>query len=720
MHGFSISTVSRDHAGRQMGFCWSGRHARGLSFAARSARSVIAGRGFPDFLEAAMNDNRGWKIVGLALTATFLLGLHSIPLAAAPTNVTTYHYDNERTGWNPNEKILTPGNVDLWFGLLHTVPSCDSSPLTGGFSPSRGLPVPDCIDDQVDAQPLIVTNQPIKNKGTHNVVYVATEANTIYAIDTDTYKILLQPNFGTPVPQSALPGQCFNNATHVGINSTPVIDAATGTMYVVVYSYENNSAIYRLHALKLDDLTDKVPPVTITASHKVTGRQKQVDFNPGTQRQRAALLLTNGNIYAAFASFCDFKADNSRGWLLGWKAGSLTPLAHNELTDTQNSDETPPPPPPKSKEPNLNNYFLSSIWMSGYGVAADAAGNLYFVTGNSDTKPAHNLQESAVKLSPDLSSVLDYFQPEDFASLDIDDSDFGSGGLLVLPDRSGSAARLAVAAGKDGRLFILDRDHMGALDHVDIGGCWCGPSYFKGSDGVGRVVTSGGHRLKVWKLQTSPVPLALEGISHADISDDYYDPGFFTVVSSNGIRDAVIWAVSRPASKNPEQLVLYAFDAAGGHLFSAGAGTWPKPSPTRSANPNTVPLVANGKVYIASYKQLAIFGLLSPLAVSAEGARIIEEPSLETAAAPPPPAFSGSIVYGTIESIDAERLVVELRTGRMLAIDLTDALREHLTVVPYVGEGVMVRGTFDARGTLRAQVMLRADHPAGWGPDQLD
>jgi hypothetical protein len=362
MHRLSLFTACRNYTGGRMRCCRSRRDIRRLSFAARSA---IPGLGFPDFLETAMNHNRNWRIVSLALPAAFLVSLHSNPLAATASNVTTYHYDNQRTGWNPNEKILTPGNVDLWFGLLHTVPSCDSSPLPGGFSPSRPLPIPDCIDDQVDTQPLIVTNQPIKNRGTHNVVYIATEGNTIYAIDTDTYEILLQPNFGTPVPQSALPGQCFNNTIHVGINSTPVIDPAAGIMYVVVYSYENNSAVYRLHALKLEDLTDKVPPVAITASHKVTGRQKSVDFNPGTQRQRAALLLTNANIYAAFASFCDLRHDNSRGWLLGWgwKAGSLTPLAHNELTDTQNSDETPPPPSDPT-QPNFNGYFLSSIWMS--------------------------------------------------------------------------------------------------------------------------------------------------------------------------------------------------------------------------------------------------------------------------------------------------------------------------------------------------------------------
>jgi outer membrane protein assembly factor BamB len=653
------------------------------------------------------------KIVGLALTGPFLLWSLSVALAIEPqfpTNVTTYHYDNQRTGWNSNERILTPANVgSSTFGLLHSVFLDDPY-------------------DQVDAQPMIVANQLIRHKGIRNVAYVATETNRIYAIDTDTGEILLRPKLAEPVPQSALPGNCNNNLAYVGINSTPVIDLGSGTMYVVVYSYEtpipssvaNPTAVYRLHALRLDDLTDKPPPAIVTASHQLVDGTMYA-FNATNQRQRSALLLANGNVYAAFASFCDIHSNDSRGWLLGWEAGSLKPLNANELTDKERRGQA------SLHGSNIpDQFFLSSIWMSGYGVAADSSDDLYFVTGNSNGVQVNyntNIQESAVKLSPDLTAVIDYFTPFDFATLDEKDNDFGSGGLLVLPDQPGGR-HFAVAAGKDGRLFFMDRDNMGQFvpngpdvpQNVDIGRCWCGQSYFEGSDGIGRVVTSGGFQVKVWKVLSagSRPPLALER-SYIQIADDsLHDPGFFTTVSSHGFQDAIIWAVARPRSAFGLGFILAAFDPSQNSprpLFIGSPGIWPN----NYANPNIVPMVANGQIYIASYRELSIYGI----GAEGGGAQIAQEASLEIPVASPPASLTGSVVWGTIESIDRDRLVLQLRTGRMFRIDLADAVRAHLTVVPYVGEGVMVKGTLDERDTLHAQVMLRDDHPATWGPDQL-
>jgi hypothetical protein len=195
---------------------------------------------------------------------------------------------------------------------------------------------------------------------------VSTEGDTIYAIDAEAGTVLLKPNFGAPV---GFPLGCNNNGPNVGINSTPVIDLTSNTLYVVIYTQDSTGPAYRIHALDLGSLTDKVAPQLITAAHTLTNGTT-FNFNATYQRQRPGLLLANGNVYAGFGSFCDFAANVSRGWLLGWSTGSLTPLPANQVFDTQAS--------------STNNFFLSSIWMSGYGLAADDSGNILFVTGNSD------------------------------------------------------------------------------------------------------------------------------------------------------------------------------------------------------------------------------------------------------------------------------------------------------------------------------------------------
>ena len=293
--------------------------------------------------------------------------------ASAQVAVTAYHYDNKRTGWNSNETTLTPTNVaSTSFGLLHTV----------------------TLDDQVDGQPLIVPGVTItagNSQGIHDVVYVATEGNTVYAIDAHTGAVLLNPNFGSPVPR---PLGCNNNGPNVGINSTPVIDLVSNTMYVMVYTNDATGPAYRIHALDLGSLADKVSPQLVIASHTLIDGTT-FRFNATYQRQRPGLLLANGNVYAGFGSFCDLGANLSRGWLLGWEAGSLTPLTANKILDTQ---VTSP-----------HNFFLTAIWMSGYGLASDDSGNILFVTGNSDPSGTTydgvtNIQESVVKLSSDLTS----------------------------------------------------------------------------------------------------------------------------------------------------------------------------------------------------------------------------------------------------------------------------------------------------------------------------
>jgi hypothetical protein len=524
-------------------------------------------------------------LAGIA-SLVFILFL-AASTVAAQTAVTTYHYDNNRTGWNSTETVLTPANVATSkFALLTTV----------------------TLDDQVDAQPLLVPGVNITtggHQGTHDVVYVATENDTVYAIDATAGTVLLSQSLGKPVSS---PLGCNNNGPNVGINSTPVIDTSSGTLYVIVYTQDSTGPKYRLHALDLGSLTDKMTPQVVTASHTLADGTSFV-FNATYQRQRPALLEANGNIYAGFGSFCDYYANLSRGWLLGWNAASLAPLSANQLNDTQASSP--------------NTFFLSSIWMSGYGLAADDSGNIVFVTGNSDYSGTTydgvtNIQESVIKVSPNLTNVVDLFTPSNQASLDESDADFGSGGVLVLPDQPGKIPHLAVAAGKVGSMFLMNEDHLGGysttknnvLGNYAIGGCWCGESYFVDpNDGAARVVSSGNRSVGVWKLQTSPHP-ALSYFTHSKaMSGGGQDPGFFTTVSSNGKASPIIWAVSRPYSQQANKVFLYAFDPESGspmtQLFRGEAGAWPN----FGGNSNLVPVVANGKVYVSSNKQLQIFGL---------------------------------------------------------------------------------------------------------------
>jgi hypothetical protein len=506
----------------------------------------------------------------------------------AQASVTTYHYDNYRTGWNSQESVLTPATVSgPSFGLLETV----------------------ALDDQVDAQPLVVPNVAITAGGyqtRHDVVYVATEGNTVYAIDVHNGAVLLSRNLGTPV---SYPLGCNNNGPNVGINSTPVIDAASKTLYVVAYSQGPSGPVYNIHALDLGSLQDIVPSQTVVGSHKLTNGTLYT-FNASVQRQRPALLLANGNVYAGFGSFCDFAANQSRGWLLGWKANSLTPIPANQIIDKQ------------AKSPD--DFFLSSIWMSGYGLTADDSGNIVFVTGNSDPSGTTydgvtNIQESVIKLSPDLLSVLDLFTPDNVGALDEGDTDFGSGGALVLPDQPGQIPHLTVAAGKFGSMYLMNEDDLGGysptgnnvLGTYQVGACWCGQSYFVDpSDGLARVVSSGGSNMEVWKLQTSPSPSLTKVSSSTSITIGPQNPGFFTSVSSNGTATPIIWALSHPANSRLAPITLYAFNPEGPGttltpIFKATAGNWPNVT----GNSNLVPVVANGQVFAASNKQLQIFGL---------------------------------------------------------------------------------------------------------------
>lgn len=637
-------------------------------------------------------------MISRRFTASVILSFSVLAINTAPAqtfNVTTHHYDNLRTGWNSSETTLTPSKV-------------------GGASFQLQNQI--TLDAQVDTQPLLLTNQVI-NGVTHDVLYVTTENDTVYALDAASGAVLLTRSLGTPVPISALPGECGNNSNIVGINGTPVIDTVAGILYVIAYTYESSQPVYRLHALKVDTLVDAVTPVVISASATLANGLPY-DFNPGANRQRAGMLLANGNVYAGFASFCDINANLSRGWVLGWQTGTLAPLAANKLNDT------------RAKSPS--SFFLSSVWMSGNGLASSAAGDLYFVTGNSDPQGEQynhitNISESAVQLSADLSTVKSLFTPTGTANghvtLDEEDLDYGSGGLMLLPPQSVSSNNLAVAAGKVGILYLLNADNLGngatnftgkPMGQVNIGGgCWCSPSYFTDSDGVGHVVSSGGNNVVIWKVAGGTEVHLQKGATSSAIAGGQ-DPGFFTSVSTNGTmaNSAVIWAVGRPVDSSPADVTLYAFNIAGKQLFSGVAGTWPN----TGGNANIVPVVANGKVYVASYEQLSIYGLGAGTAAAAESVRT----QANHAGAVQIALSAGQHeISGTVQSIDSATITVRTRTGALITVDGAAAFANFQAAPPSVGHGILVRGTIDEAGVVHADTLLHAkDNPAMWLPDR--
>src|SRR5258708_5415605 len=477
--------------------------------------------------------------------ARLLLGqpVHQIPKIA----VTTYHYDNLRTGWNSHEQILNP--------MLNA----STNPVT--FRPGevhRLKVVP--LDDTVYAQPLVVPNLTI-NGAKHDVVYVVNEHNTVCAIDANDGAVLKSHTLGDNSPDnpSSVPMSfCWNNGPYVGIESTPVIDLPGQTMYLISYQMSFGKPAYFIYSLDLATL-DKKQRVEVKAQHALSGGSTY-NFDPAAQRQRAALLLEDGNVYAAFTSFCDSRnGPHARGWLLGWRASDLQLLPNNILV---NQD-------PKA--------YLSASWMSGYGPAA-IAGHIYFATGNSGPgsppsyNPSINLSESVIKVSADLTRVLDFFTPSNVATptsphdcnlsnvatkgLDACDSNLGSGGVMIIPDQPGSVPRMATVAGKAGDMYLLNRadSRLGGynpyteniVEKDSIGGCYCGPSYY-----LNNIVSSGGTQIGIWQINTSP-STGLKRTHTADLNAD--DPqfgtggnGFFTEVSSNGADNVIIWAISRRA-----------------------------------------------------------------------------------------------------------------------------------------------------------------------------
>jgi hypothetical protein len=543
---------------------------------------------------------------------------------------------------------------------------------------------------------------------------------------------------------------------NLGISGTPVIDLGTQTLYLIAYvnghllsNGERAAPTYQLHALNLTTLMDQGnSPLEVKASHTLADGSSTT-FNASYERQRPGLVLFHERgptqtldikpfalLYAAFGSFCDIPP--ARGWVLGWSVVNgvrgtegitMTPIG-SQLEDTQVDS------------------FLSSIWMSGYGIASAGqlqkgdlftSAELFFSTANSNPGTydgVTNIQESVVRLGSNL-SVIGTFTPSNVTMLDQDDIDLGSGGVMLLPPQSGNFPNLAVAAGKDGNLFLLNRDAMSGpgqnpsdvLDQHQLGSCFCGPSYFMGSDGIDRIVTSQGANpgdaevgpssLMTWKLVLSSVPhLIQEGSQTIPASFEF--TSFFTVVSSNGTQPgtAIIWAVGRPTDLSTTAITLYAFDATVSNgtyqqLFSAPAGSWPS-----SGNANIVPVVADGKVYVASAfldeskntrGQLAIFGV-PPVSQVKFGPPVKFSP-IAWADAP-------RLISGTLLAAAGSTLTLQTRTGKNITIDASRALNSRRIEGPLtMGTAFTVLGsTIRETDALLAKAIVRAKPSAEMWP----
>ena len=350
--------------------------------------------------------------------------------ARAQVNVTTWHNDLARSGLNPQETILTTANVNVsTFGRLFSVP----------------------VDGEVYAQPLILSGVSIGG-GTHNVVYIATEHDSVYAIDADsgaTYaQVSLIPAGGTTVNTSSdLVPACGDIEPEVGITGTPVIDPSSNTLYVVAKSKVNGSIVQFLHALNAGTLAENAgSPVEIQAAVPGTasdGDGTQVAFNPITENQRPGLVLDNGHVLITWASHCDHTPYH--GWLISYNAQTLAQEA--AWNATPNGD------------PN-GTLSLAGIWMSGAAPAVDANGNIYLATGNGYENGTTDFGDTVVKLGLPANGtfpVLDYFVPfNENGTNTLGDTDLGSGGVLLLPAAS-NGAQLLAQAGKAGTLHLLDR-----------------------------------------------------------------------------------------------------------------------------------------------------------------------------------------------------------------------------------------------------------------------
>src|ERR1700722_12007959 len=521
---------------------------------------------------------------GSVTSTSATLTVNPVTTPSSGVDVTTYHYDNLRTGQNVNETVLTPANVNQTkFGKI------------GSFA----------VDGHVDAQPLYLANLTIPNNGTKNVLYVVTEHDSVYAFDADsvngnTSTILWQKSVLAAGETSSDDRGCGQVTPEIGITSTPVIDRTRNAIYLIAVSKTSGgNYIHRIHALNLTTGIELFGgPTTITATYPGTGANSSngnVVFDPAQYNERPGLLEVGGTIYTTWGSHCDGGPYTS--WVMAYSADTLAQT--NVLNMVPNGNE-------------------GGIWMAGTAPAADASGNIYFIIGNGDFGttldsngfPANkNCGNCFAKISSTMPLALtDYFTPENTVAESNADTDFGSGGPLLLPDvvdSNGVTRHLAVGAGKDSIIYVVDRDNMGKFNsskdniYQQIGGAlsggvWSKPSYFNGVVYYGAV----GDSIKAFPVTAGK--LATTAASKSSHTFAY--PGATPVISANSAADGIVWGV-----ENGGNGVLHAYDATNlaTELYNSTQGS----NGQFSANKFITPMVINGRVYVGTQTSVVVFGL---------------------------------------------------------------------------------------------------------------
>ena len=563
----------------------------------------------------------------VAAASLYLAAIGNVSLAA-PISVLTYHNDSTRTGQNTNETTLTLGNVNTnGFGLLFTYP----------------------VDGYVYAQPLILANVTIPSNGVHNVVYVATEHDSVYAFDADNNAgsntaPLWQVSFINPAAGitsvSNTDVGCPDLVPEIGITSTPVIDPVSGTLYVEAKTKEVvtnvTSYVHRLHALDVTTGAEKFGgPVVIQATVPGTGDGTDgfgnVPFDSLWQLNRAALLLDNGTVYVGFGSHCDNPPFH--GWLFGFNAQTLA--TNGVFMTTPNGED-------------------GGIWQAGGGPACDTNGNLFFGTGNGTFDATNgDFGDSYLKISTNSLTVIDYFTPFNQQILNTNDLDLNSGGTVVLPDEVGSVTHphLMVGAGKQGTIYLVDRDDMGQFDtggdtqvvesvQGAIGSCFETPAYFNNTlyfVGANDIIRA--FAINNGSIDTIPISQGFNELGW---------PGATPSISANGTNDAIAWVLETSAFHTSGPTVLHAFNAAdlSDELYNSDqAGARDIPG---AAVKFTVPTVVNGKVYVGTESTLAVFGIGTFLAtptISPNGGTFSNSVMITLSDTTP-----GAVIYFTLDN----------------------------------------------------------------------
>jgi hypothetical protein len=529
----------------------------------------------------------GFGRLSHCLSVSVLLG--SIPsFSFAQSSVLTYHNDNMRTGQNLTETLLTPQNVRFAsFGKLFALP----------------------VDGKVDAQPLLVSGVTIPNQGVHNVVFVATEHDSLYAFDADSGVSYWQISLLKAGETSSDIRGCGQVSPEIGITATPAIDPTAGphgAIYVVAMSKDSAANYHqRLHAIDITTGAEQSGgPIDIQATYPGTGDNSSngnVVFDAKQYKARPGLLLVNGVVYTSWSSHCDIRPYT--GWTIGYSQATLAQTSVFNFA------------------PNGNE---ASVWGAGAGASADSSGNLFFQIANGTFDTALDAAgfpgkgdygNAFVKLSlvSGALKAMDYWTMFNTVAESNVDEDLGSGGVLLLPDVTDSAGKirhLGVGAGKDRNVYLFDRDNMGKFNPATNGNIYqqlatalggsqfANPAWFNGLlyfGSVGDVIRA--YKMTAGTLGTTPWSTTMTSFAF---------PGTTPSISANGTSNAILWAV-----ENSNPAALHAYDA--NDLLTELYNTSQAPGSRDqfgAGNKFITPTIANGKVYVGTPNSVAVFGLL--------------------------------------------------------------------------------------------------------------